>query len=370
MQEAKTLGILNINSSLPSFSSGKINELLPILTRLGTLISSFSESTACFLGIYKRLCILIDSDFSLFHESIGFQAIAILVVEEFSKASSKALKIRKAQIYNEISQNVKLMGVSLVQLAHCKESYQVGYLIEKLFRSNLKLGKCIKQAFQEFLSGYSGLSTSIIFKLIKLLELLENLIRTPLFLVLTAAQNIETEAPNVVELKNFPTLYSMYINKVMPYLPAYTSKSYTLVLDLDETLGCLWKNSFRARPGVERFLTEVSERFEVVLFTASSAGHADAALRAIDSGSRINLRLYREQTQNYIKDLRTLGRDLSRVCIVDNNPYSFSKQPQNGIQIATWKGDPDDQALISLLPFLINLANSNQDVRHYIASNL
>jgi len=63
-----------------------------------------------------------------------------------------------------------------------------------------------------------------------------------------------------------------------PFLPKLPlneeGKTYTLVLDLDETLIHYFEmgsegGHFLIRPGVDKFLNEMSELFEVVIFTAA-----------------------------------------------------------------------------------------------------
>ena len=59
-----------------------------------------------------------------------------------------------------------------------------------------------------------------------------------------------------------------------PYLPpAKDPDGYCLVLDLDETLVHYYESGgegkFRIRPGCEKFLKEMSELYEVVIFTAA-----------------------------------------------------------------------------------------------------
>ncbi len=55
--------------------------------------------------------------------------------------------------------------------------------------------------------------------------------------------------------------------------PAKDPECYTLVLDLDETLVHYYEHNgegkFRIRPGCEKFLKEMSELYEVVIFTAA-----------------------------------------------------------------------------------------------------
>lgn len=60
-----------------------------------------------------------------------------------------------------------------------------------------------------------------------------------------------------------------------PYLPALPpdNQTYTLVLDLDETLVHYVEvedaGRYLVRPGCEKFLAEVSKYYELVIFTAA-----------------------------------------------------------------------------------------------------
>jgi CTD small phosphatase-like protein 2 len=84
----------------------------------------------------------------------------------------------------------------------------------------------------------------------------------------------------------------------------------------------------------------------------------------------VRYRLFRDSCVpvdgTFVKDLRVLGRDLSRVIIVDNAVEAFSFQVENGIPIKSWFAEPEDNELPKLLNFLRPLAAAQQDVRPYL----
>ncbi|KAF9934128.1 hypothetical protein FBU30_003409 [Linnemannia zychae] len=164
----------------------------------------------------------------------------------------------------------------------------------------------------------------------------------------------------------------------------------TLVLDIDETLvHCAtrpldspdivfpveynhetWEVYGRIRPGMYEFLEKMSEKFEVITFTASQECYAEALLKIIDPEKKfIRHRYYRDSCVpvfgNYVKDLRILNRDLSKVVIVDNSPQAFGYQISNGVPIESWYDDKSDQELSKLMDFLETL-HGVDDVRPMI----
>lgn len=195
-------------------------------------------------------------------------------------------------------------------------------------------------------------------------------------------------------IKDLPEL-SMVVPKFRPVLLPKQTRSCprtTLVLDLDETLvhstlePCeesdftfpvhfnLREHTIyvRCRPYLKEFLERVASMFEIIIFTASQSIYAEQLLNVLDPKRRLfRHRVYRDSCVyvegNYLKDLTVLGRDLSRVVIVDNSPQAFGFQLDNGVPIESWFDDPNDKELLALLPFLESLVGV-EDVRPFIAT--
>ncbi len=100
----------------------------------------------------------------------------------------------------------------------------------------------------------------------------------------------------------------------------------------------------------------MAQYYEVIVFTAALQDYADWVLDQLDPGRKLRCRLYRQHAvatgATYIKDLSRIGRPLGRIIIVDNLAENFQYQPENGILIKSWTGEPQDTALMELGPLL------------------
>jgi CTD small phosphatase-like protein 2 len=110
---------------------------------------------------------------------------------------------------------------------------------------------------------------------------------------------------NLKDLQKERAMNGMPLNSAIkpPYLPPLHSKSkpYTLVLDLDETLVHFVeeRNTVYVRPFAVEFLQQMSNLYEVVIFTAGTKDYADWALQFLPDNAAqryIDYRLYRDHT--------------------------------------------------------------------------
>ena len=169
---------------------------------------------------------------------------------------------------------------------------------------------------------------------------------------------------------------NMNVNIPVPYIGNKSNKPYTLVLDLDETLIHFKANpnneesgTIRIRPYLYNFLEKIKKYYELVVFTAATQEYADPIINALEQKKKyFDYRLYRIHTiiidNDFVKDISKLGRDLSKIIIVDNMEQNYKLQKNNGITIRPfWGKDNEDSALIDLLEILIKIAERNLDVR-------
>lgn len=159
--------------------------------------------------------------------------------------------------------------------------------------------------------------------------------------------------------------------------PLVSPEKKTVFLDLDETLvhsnpnpppekydfivrpvidGRRVEFYVLKRPFMDEFLEFLSEKFEVVVFTAGLKEYASLVLERIDRKGLISHRLYRDSCKEvdgmFVKDLSDKGRDMKRVVIVDDNPNSYHLQPENAIPIRPFTNDLADGELKKLIEFL------------------
>ena len=347
------------------------------------------------------------SDYQIAHDTILFELLSIVFAYEILKENFLRKKMMKDLmiLINEIHQNF-LIECDYI-LSKISDRSMTNLWIKKL--KNLILSKKTWNLNMNHLNLLHLKNISVHNNIKYLIKICSNIIEKnrgiDINIDLNTLSYFNNNIPNVnlIELSDY---FSSEISKensrinkafthiikrnnkinynnliIIPYLPLKTSKDkyqYTLVLDLDETLisfriNQTGKGILKMRPGLFNFLKRVKNKYELVVFTAGTKEYADPIIDIIEQKEKFFVkRLYRQHTiyrdNTFIKDLTKLGRDLSKIIIVDNMPQNFRLQKENGILINNYFGqDNGDNTLQLLGDILLKIAQSpGKDVRNEI----
>lgn len=169
--------------------------------------------------------------------------------------------------------------------------------------------------------------------------------------------------------------YEKLLPDPLPY--PYIQPPYTLIIEMTDllihpewTYSTGWR--FKKRPNVDQFLEQVSQNYEVVVFTASNGFNVYPILDSLDKNNVIMYRLVKNATDyidgHHVKNLDRINRDLSKVIMVDWNVDSVKLQRENALVIPKWMGEDNDQQLIQLAELLNVVAASEvSDVREVLS---
>ena len=154
-----------------------------------------------------------------------------------------------------------------------------------------------------------------------------------------------------------------------PFIKSTMKKEFCLVLDIDETISHSIKLSFGyyflLRPGTLDFLNELSNYYEIDIFTSSLKNYADFIIDKIDPfGNLISYRLYKHHVTyekgKSVKNLNMIGRDLNKIIFVDNLESNAKYNLKNLCHISSWINDIYDDELIKLKDKLKYIATSGK----------
>ena len=150
-----------------------------------------------------------------------------------------------------------------------------------------------------------------------------------------------------------------------------TTKKYTLLLDLDQTLVCAQElpvededplTIIYVRPYAVELLEKLDSLYDIVVFTAAEEAYAREAVGLLDTTGKVIHKLVSRKFcvptlgGHLAKDLRIFAdRCLSQMLLVDDNLWSFAFQLDNGIPVAPYYCQENDAVLLSLIQYLENL---------------
>ena len=262
---------------------------------------------------------------------------------EFSKNFEKLFQEKKIQRKNNCISNTQLIQQISKDLDKCIYSIQY-YSSINIKNSSIKIfGDCLNQIINSI--DIKTLNQFVI-----------------IFLETILYSELEENRKKVKPINSTNITITNNIKDYAPFLPEINQKyKYTLVLDMDETLVHFFftKNlgMFFIRPYCFEFLNQLNEFYEIITFTAGTKEYADNILNLLDPGNEIiKYRLYRQHVTilgcSIYKDLNKLGRDLSKVIIIDNMKENFKMQPNNGLYVKTWINDINDYQFKDLLKIL------------------
>ena len=188
--------------------------------------------------------------------------------------------------------------------------------------------------------------------------------------------NIKNNLNNNINNKNNKKTLILDLDETLVHSLFEPEKTNNNIIKPDIYLKIFFNNKFQEifvykRPYLDIFLKEMRKIYDIYVFTASIEKYAKPLLDKLDKDNLIIKKFYRESCLlsegKFIKDLNSLNLNikLKDIIIIDNNPFSYKFNKNNGIPIKSWHFDKADTELIKIIPLLKYLAKT-EDVRKYI----
>ena len=166
------------------------------------------------------------------------------------------------------------------------------------------------------------------------------------------------------------------INKIeIPYIKTPSDKKYTLIIDLNKTLAFYNKNTNNVslRNGLFSFLSMMKPYYELISFSCEPNEITESIIKDIESQKiYFDYHLTREHSILYentlVKDISLIGRDASKIIVIDDDENCFKLNTENGIKISEYVGNNEfDNALFELKKILLLIYKNNyEDIREGI----
>jgi len=312
---------------------------------------------------FKYFCVILISFYFLSKDEILYNSTIEKIQDLFKKFIYSSLRLigyqelKSGKIKNFLEKYNFTKKVSIIK--------NTTFIIKLLFEEQTKYNS-INNILNQLIDNIHFISVKRIIKIIN---------QTILFYFNKLPENNK----NNLNKFSIKYLYSNYITKKekspdAPYIKTNMLKKFCLVLDLDETIAHSIKLNFGIyyllRPGTLDFIKEMSQYYEIVIFTSSPKSYADTILDYIDEkGDLISHRLYKShvifENGKSVKNLNLIGRDLNKIIFVDNMKSNAKYNNKNLYLIPSWIDDIFDDEIYKLqkkLKYIYESGKFNDDV--------
>jgi Dullard-like phosphatase family protein len=369
---------INNNITGEIFNNGQLNhsycKIIKIFFVLATyikfILSDFNFEMTIKSNIKRLLSIINENLLTILYsqvflkDNLSENNLCSKVTKDFSEIYTKFIKLKKIKRTHKDQLNIFCKNIN--------KNLEILITTIKQFSNNFfKIG---------FFNPIHTIFIDI-FRLIdkyKIFNVSNIIINNILFYYIRGGLNDKSPTPKIVSIGSATNSLADlgFINVPGPYLnklpPEQESTTYTLVLDLDETLVNVPKGTSNIilRPGLRDFLHSLLPYYELIVFTTGVKEYADQILNFIEIDEKyFSFRLYRQNAtcvnENYYKDLNKLGRDIKKIIIVDDKRISIELQEANGIIIKPFIFNPnnpnEDYILFDLVRILIRIAKEKPD---------
>ena len=182
--------------------------------------------------------------------------------------------------------------------------------------------------------------------------------------------SVKISLSNTIKRKKKENINKMDMGIAIPYIKIASKKKYTLILDLNKTLAYYnneeEKKKIKLRDGLFSFLSMIKTYYELISFSNEPKNITEAIIKEIETEKKyFDYYLNRENCilfeNNLVKDISLIGRDISKIIIIDDEENCFKLNKENGIKIADYNGNSNDNILFELKKILILIYKKNYD---------
>ena len=130
------------------------------------------------------------------------------------------------------------------------------------------------------------------------------------------------------------------------------------------------------RPNLDKFLDYLDQNFEPIIWSSGVQEYVDLVVDAIDPKGIFRQRLYQQHCDyerpfgypqyEYVKDIRKLRDDISRIVTVEDNWQGMVKNPDNFLHLDKYEAWFQDEWFIKEIPEILEEIKALPDVRPYL----